>query len=132
VARNGGFENVAEGFFDHGDAARVPVRYLAALLAGGDESSVRDALRKQQAVRWHRRAATVGDVDAGLVQRRLAEADCSPEQAEAIYRLTSLASAAERFVLPPASREEAIEATEHPLAVKQRTGFGFVAGPRKD
>jgi nitrate reductase / nitrite oxidoreductase, beta subunit len=132
VARNAGFENVAEGFFDHGDAARVPVRYLAALLAGGDESSVRYALRKQQAVRWHRRAATAGDVDADLVQRRLAEADCRPEQAEAIYRLTSLSSAAERFVLPPASREEAIEATEHPLAVKQRTGFGFVAGPRKD
>ena len=55
----------------------------------------------------------------------LAEADCTVEQAEAIYRLTSIASLDDRFVIPPSHREEAIEMLEEPLEAKGFEGFGL-------
>jgi nitrate reductase beta subunit len=131
AAGTGAMENIADGFFHDIDAARVPVRYLAALLAGGDERAVRYALRKQKAVRWHRRAETVGDTDAATAQRMLDEADCSVEDADAIYRLTSLATLEDRFVVPPPFREGAIETSEDPLGAKQSAGFGFLSGPHR-
>jgi len=91
------------------DEARVPVKYLASLFGGGDEAPVRYALRKEKAVRASRRAATVGDIDAAAVEQQLHDADCSDAEADEIYRLTTLATNAERFVVPPPFREQAIE-----------------------
>jgi nitrate reductase beta subunit len=113
------------------DSSRVPLRYLAHLFGAGHEGQVRYALRKQKAVRVHRRALTVGDVSLELAQRALREADSSPDEAEAIYRLTSLCTFDDRFVIPPAHREEAIELMEDPLEHKQGVGFGFLSGPRR-
>jgi nitrate reductase beta subunit len=92
---------------------------------------VRYALRKQKAVRWYRRALTVGDVETSVAERMLREADSSPEEAEAIYRLTSLCTFEDRFVIPPMHREEAIQMMEDPLEHKQNVGFGFMTGPRR-
>jgi nitrate reductase beta subunit len=89
--------------------ARVSVKFLASLFGGGDESPIRHALRKEIAVRASRRAATVGDVNRAEVDRLLREADCSDDEADAIYRLTTLATVADRFVVPPAFREQAVE-----------------------
>ena len=61
----------------------------------------------------------------------LREADCTPEEAEAIYRLTSLCTFDDRFVIPPMHREQAIEMLEDPLEHKQGAGFGFLSGPRR-
>jgi len=61
----------------------------------------------------------------------LREADCSVEEAEAIYKLTSLCTFEERFVIPPMHREQAIEMLEDPQEHKQGVGFGFLAGPRR-
>ncbi len=108
--RDGTVENVADGPFADGDRTRLPITYLAALFGAGDEAPVRYALRKQQAVRAYRRAATVGDLAPDVAAGLLREADSSPEQAEAIYRLTSLCTAADRFALPSSSRESAVEA----------------------
>ncbi|NLH10376.1 MAG: hypothetical protein GX464_03410 [Holophagae bacterium] len=69
--------------------------------------------------------------ERAVAERMLREADCSPEEAEAIYRLTSLAALEERFVIPPMHREEAIAMTEDPLEHKQGTGFGFIGPPRR-
>jgi nitrate reductase beta subunit len=124
--RDGAYENADAPFFD-ADSARLPLRFLAALFGAGQEAPVRYALRKQQAVRAYRRSVTVGDVGRATAQRRLAEADSSAEQAEAIYRLTSLPRVSDRFVLPPGGRESAIEKLEDPLEHKRRAGFGFVA-----
>ena len=74
---------------------------------------------------------TVGDVEMQLAERMLREADCSVEEAEAIYRLTSLCTVEDRYVIPPAHREEAIEALRDPHEHKQETGFGFLTGPRR-
>ena len=90
---------------------------------------MRYALRKEIAVRWHRRAATVGDVDAEALARALEAADCTPSEAEAIYRMTALSTFHERIVVPPAARERAIEATEDALHRKESAGFGFLERP---
>ncbi|HPW56422.1 MAG: nitrate reductase subunit beta [Thermoanaerobaculaceae bacterium] len=124
-------EHVSDDLFHDIDAARVPMAFLARLFGAGHEGKVRYALRKQKAVRWWRRALTVGDVERAVAERMLREADCSPEEAEAIYRLTSLAALEERFVIPPMHREEAIAMTEDPLEHKQGTGFGFIGPPRR-
>jgi nitrate reductase beta subunit len=101
------------------------------MFSAGAEAPVRYALRKQQAVRAYRRAATVGDVDAPAARALLASADCSEAQADAIHALTSLCRAADRFVLPPAERETAIEPTQAPLAHRQAVGFGFLSRPKE-
>jgi nitrate reductase beta subunit len=95
-------------FFHDIESSRVPIAYLAKLLGCNQENKVRYALRKQKAVRWYRRAVTVGDITLEMAQRMLAEADCSMEEAEAIYRLTSLCTFDDRFVIPPMHREEAL------------------------
>jgi nitrate reductase beta subunit len=64
-------------------------------------------------------------------ERMLKEADCSVDEAEAIYRLTALNSEEERFVIPPAHREEAVESLQDPLARQQSTGFGFLSAPER-
>jgi nitrate reductase beta subunit len=103
--RAGAVENTDAGFFEAIDEARIPIRYMASLFSVGQDGPVRYALRKQQAVRAHRRALTVGDLPADVVDRQLQAADCSAAEAEAIYRLTALCRASDRFVLPPAQRE---------------------------
>ena len=129
AVRDGLAENAAPGFFDT-DSARLPIKYMASLFSAGSEGPVRYALRKQQAVRAYRRAAAVGDLDGGETARILEQADCTVEQAEAIYRLTSLCRARDRFVLPPAGRESAVEAIETPQEQKEAAGFGFLTRNR--
>jgi nitrate reductase beta subunit len=107
------------------------MKYLANLLGAGQEGKVRYALRKQKAVRWYRRAVTVGDVEMHTAERMLAEADSSIAEAEAIYQLTSLCTFDERFVIPPMHREQAIEMLGDPMTHKQSVGFGFIEGPRR-
>jgi nitrate reductase beta subunit len=130
-SQDGTVEHVSSDLFHDIEESRVPVKFLANLLGAGHEGKVRYALRKQKAVRWYRRAVTVGDVDMATAQRILREADCSAQEAEAIYRLTSLCTFEERFVIPPMYREEAIQMMEDPQEHKQSAGFGFLTGPRR-
>ncbi|MBK5293611.1 MAG: nitrate reductase subunit beta, partial [Acidobacteriia bacterium] len=106
--------HVSDKLFHDIDESRVPVKFLANLFGAGHEGKVRYALRKQKAVRWLRRALTVGDVDMATAEAMLREADSSAEEADAIYRLTSLCTFEDRFVIPPAHREEAIEMMRDP------------------
>ncbi len=128
---NGVVEQEAGDFFHDIDSARVPVKFLANLFGAGYESQVRYALRKQKAVRWWRRAVTVGDVTREYAEAMLRQADSSPEEAEAIYKLTALCTFEERFVIPPMHREEAIEMMKDPQEHKQGVGFGFMSGPKR-
>jgi nitrate reductase beta subunit len=125
-------EHVSDNLFHDIDESRVPMQYLAKLFGAGHEGHVRYALRKQKAVRIYRRALTVGDIDGETAARALREADCSPEEAEAIYRLTALCTFDDRFVIPPMHREEALAMLDDDLMeAKQSSGFGFVTGPRR-
>jgi nitrate reductase beta subunit len=123
--------HTSDDLFHDIDQSRVPMKFLANLFGAGNEEMVRYALRKQKAVRWYRRALTVGDVTMELAERMLREADSSPEEGEAIYQLTSLCTFEDRFVIPPMHREEALQMLEDPLVNKQASGFGFVAAPRR-
>ena len=51
--------------------------------------------------------------------------------ADEIYRLTSLANFDDRFVIPPAHREEAIEMLESVFEEKGAAGFGFRMAPER-
>jgi nitrate reductase beta subunit len=130
--REGGVvDHVSQELFHDIDQARVPMKFLANLFGAGHEGKVRYALAKQKAVRAYRRAVTVGDLTMESAERLLREAGCTVEEAEAIYKLTSLCTFEERFVIPPMHREEALEMLEDPLVTKQSTGFGFMSGPRR-
>jgi len=120
-----------EDLFHDIDESRVPMKFLANMFGAGHEGKLRYALRKQKAVRLYRRAVTVGDIDADTAARALREADCTPEEAEEIYRLTSLCTFDDRFVIPPMHREEAIQMLEDPHGHRQSVGFGFTAAPRR-
>jgi nitrate reductase beta subunit len=121
----------SDKFFHDLEKARMPIEYLASLLGAGDTGKVDYALRKQMAVRHYRRSVTVGDVDDEMVSRVLQAADCTREEAEAIYKLTSLCNEKDRFVIPPAHREEAIEMMKDTQEHKQEVGFGFLSGPKR-
>ncbi len=121
----------SDALFHDIDSSRVPMQFFANLFGAGHEGVVRYALAKQKAVRWHRRAVTVGDVDRATADRMLQEANCTAEEADEIYRLTSLCKADDRFVIPPMHREQAIEMMKDPQEHKTETGFGFVGGPRR-
>jgi nitrate reductase beta subunit len=45
--------------------------------------------------------------------------------------LTALCTFDERFVIPPAHREEAIEMMQDPQEYKQAVGFGFREEPKR-
>jgi nitrate reductase beta subunit len=122
---------ISNDLFHDIDKSRVPIEFLASLLGAGNTGKVSYALRKQMAVRHYRRSLTVGDVDGEIVDRMLREADSSREEAEAIYRLTALCTFDDRFVIPAAHREEAIEMMKDPLEHKQEVGFGFLSGPKR-
>jgi nitrate reductase beta subunit len=128
---NDTLDHVSGNLFHVIDESRVPMKFLANLFGAGHEGKVRYALYKQKAVRWYRRAVTVGDVSMETAEQMLRQADSSVEEAEAIYRLTSLCTFDDRFVIPPMHREEAIQMLEDPLEHKQGVGFGFTAGPNR-
>jgi len=125
------YETTTEDFFGSLDKARLPIEYMAKLFTAGNVGLLRHALKKMLAVRWMRREETVGDVDKEKVESILAEAGLTREMGEAIYRLTSLPTFDERFVIPPAHREEAIAALSDPLEFKGAAGVGFLQRPER-
>ncbi len=117
--------------FNRLDSARIPVKYLANLFSAGNEAPVRSALRKMLAVRTYmRRKSVEGEIDDGVLAL-LEEAGLTPEETEAIYRLTTLPTLDERFVLPPYHREMSVEALKDPLAHKGETGLGYIQAPQR-
>ncbi|MGC4001349.1 MAG: nitrate reductase subunit beta [Anaeromyxobacter sp.] len=115
-------------FFTSLERARLPVRYLASLFTAGNEELVRRTYRKLMAVRLHRRATQVGDLPAAAAAGALAEARLEPAQADAIYRLTALASMDERIVVPPMLREQLAEPAIEPQR-QNAAGFAYLRAP---
>jgi nitrate reductase beta subunit len=113
------------------DQARIPIRYMASLFSAGNEEVVADVYRKLAAVRVHMRAQKVGNVPPDEVELALRDGKTTAEEAEEIFRLTSMPTFQERFVIPPLAREGAIEAVEDPFTHKQEGGFGFRLGPAR-
>ena len=92
----------AEGYFTALDEMRIPMEYLASLLAAGDVQLVRRAMMRLVAMRIHMRKQTVGDIDDGAAWR---EAGMSAQEIEDMARLLGVAKYDERFVIPTGRRE---------------------------
>ncbi|MBI4411207.1 MAG: hypothetical protein HY541_01835 [Deltaproteobacteria bacterium] len=110
------------------EQARFPLKYLANLLSAGDEGKVKNRLKKLMAVRIYRRHKTVGDISEQKANSALRDVGYTPEMADEVYTLTSLAKFDDRFVIPAAHREQAIEMLEFTGDKKGSTGFGFKEG----
>lgn len=114
------------------EAARLPTEYLASLFSGGNVEIIRKVLRKMLAVRvYMRRKSVEGEVDQVALDA-LEKAELTEAEAEAIYKLTTIPTLDERFVLPPYHREMSIEAEGmDPLAHKGETGVGYLQVPMR-
>jgi nitrate reductase beta subunit len=118
--------------FDHLDRARLPVKYLANLFSVGNEGLIRQILRKMYAVRIFKRHQSLNDGTINdAIRKMLDSANLDETQAEAIYRLTTIPTIDERFVLPPYHREMSIEQINDPLAYKGEVGVGYIEEPKR-
>jgi len=106
------------------EKARMPIKYMASMFSAGNVQVVEEVYRKLIAVRIFKRAQKVKDYQQAEVDAALASGKTNAEEVEAIFRLTSLPTYEERFVVPPLGRESAVEAWEKPLTRKQEAGFG--------
>lgn len=113
------------------DQIRFPLKYIASLFSAGDEELIKEKWKKLMAVRIHRRRVTVGDISEEKAALTLRDAGMTAEIADAVYALTSLPKFEERFVIPAAHREQAIEMLDFTGDTKGETGFGFKSNVRR-
>ncbi len=126
---DGVYNSTSKSLWNGVESNRLPMKYLASLFSAGDTGKVTEVMKRLMAVRLHRRGVTVGDLNAAEISQALKEVQMEPDTADAIFRLTALATFDERFVIPPAHREESIEMLENTGDVKGNTGFGFKEKP---
>ncbi len=131
VEADGMYESTSDSLFAGIDKSRLPMNYLASLFTAGDAEKIRQVLRKLLAVKIHRRGVTVGDLSAQEIEVAMAQVGMQGAEADEIFRLTSLATFEERFLIPPAHREESIEMIEATADAKGETGFGFTQRPER-
>lgn len=117
--------------FTSGERARIPITFMAQLFSAGNEEIVAEVYRKLFAVRVAMRAKKVGDVPDDVRDEALARGATTAGEAEAIYRLTSLPTTDQRFVLPPGTREVSMEELVDPYTRRQEAGFGSTQPPER-
>ena len=104
------------------DQMRIPMAYLASLLAAGDVRLVRDTLVRLVAMRMHMRQRAVGDVDDEALLR---ESGMTAQELEDMARLLGVAKYNERFVIPTARREDVPD----PVYLQGACGLEGIAPP---
>jgi nitrate reductase beta subunit len=104
------------------EAMRIPIAYLANLLAAGDQGVIRNILRKLWAMRVYMRSVHVEGRPRPEV---LAAVGMDPAEMEEMYRLLTIARYEERFVIPPSHRELAEDA----FGLQGVCGLDFAGGP---
>lgn len=129
--KNDTYETTTDTFWGAIEKSRLPMKYLASLFTAGNEAAVEMVLKKLMAVRLHRRDVTVGDLPAHEVKDAMRDSIMDKDTADAIFRLTSLPLFDDRFVIPPAHREEAMEMLESTADTKGNSGFGFIEKPKR-
>jgi nitrate reductase beta subunit len=129
--QEGGVHRLAGDFFSSIENARLPMRYMSRLFAGGNEAPVRQSYQRQLAVRIFKRAQNVGDFTSQQAEKALSEAGLTPIQAEEIYRLTTQPGYSDSFVIPPMGREVAIESAGDTHQRQKESGFGISRPPKR-
>lgn len=131
TVKNDLYDSTTGSFWGSTEEARLPLKYLANLFSAGNTVTIRQVLTKLLAVRMHRRQVTAGDSGNEETLAIMKGSGIDAETADAIFRLTSLAKFEERFVIPAAHREEAIELLEATGDVKGNLGFGMLEKPER-
>jgi nitrate reductase beta subunit len=106
TAAMGGDNADADDVFHAVTKLRIPLEYLAELFAAGDVDVVAGVLMKLAAVRSHMRALTTGWLAAGQDDPAPASVGATAADLERLYRLLAIAKRADRFVIPPAHKEQ--------------------------
>jgi nitrate reductase beta subunit len=125
------YDTSIDEIFGNIDNMRFPLKYMASLFGAGDEEIMAEKLKKLMAIRIYRRYVTVGDISKKKSDAALSEIGFDEATAEAVYKMTSLAKFDDRFVIPAAHREQAIEMLESTADVKGNTGFGWTPKPAR-
>ena len=98
---------------------------------------MRQVYEKLFTIRMYKRAGQVGDVDMAVAKKMMSETGLTAEQCEEIFRLTSLPTFDERFVIPPMHREYATELMSDDglmgsaYEYQAKTGIGFKDKPKR-
>lgn len=112
----------ASDIFPAIDNMRIPVEYLANLLTAGDTERIRDVLRKMAVMRIHMRNQQTGKTsDPALLNL----VGMDTQEVEDMYRLLAIAKYNDRFVIPPAHREEVADLFKE----QGSCGLDFAGGP---
>jgi nitrate reductase beta subunit len=96
------FSESPETMLDNIDGMRIPIRYLANLLAAGDEAPVRLALKQLLALRTYMRSVRV---ENSPDLESLESVGLDRSTAEDMYNLLAIGKHRDRFVVPTARRE---------------------------
>lgn len=94
-----------DGYIPAVDQMRIPIEYLASILAADDKEVVRKVLLKLSAMRVYMRGKTVGGIDEFRQSELVKAANTSPEELEEMARLLGVAKYDERYVIPTGRRE---------------------------
>ncbi|MCP1421581.1 nitrate reductase beta subunit [Paenibacillus sp. DS2363] len=112
----------ANDIFPAIDNMRIPVEYLANLLTAGDTDQIREVLRKMAVMRIHMRNQQTGKTSESELLERVG---MDAQEVEDMYRLLAIAKYNDRFVIPPAHREE----VEDLFSEQGSCGLDFAGGP---
>ncbi|MFB9275159.1 nitrate reductase subunit beta [Cohnella cellulosilytica] len=104
------------------DSMRIPVDYLANLLTAGDSGLIREVLRKMAVMRIHMRNKQTGRVSDPALLETIGQ---SVQTVEDMYRLLAIAKYDDRFVIPPAHREQVADL----YSEQGGCGLDFMGGP---
>jgi nitrate reductase beta subunit len=110
---------------------RIPLEYLASLFTAGDAGAVAGVLMKLAAMRGYMRARTI---DGTVTTSLLESAGMTAADMEAMYRLLAIAKYGERYVIPPAHREQGRLLSQLPTgcSLDGAGGPGMTATPGND
>jgi nitrate reductase / nitrite oxidoreductase, beta subunit len=122
VLEQDGYEANPDDVFPAVDRMRIPVEYLANLLAAGDAGAVRGVLFRLAAMRaYMRKRQVLGEDDPAVA----AAVGMEPDALEQMYRLLAIAKYEDRYVIPQAHTELAQRLAELPGTC----GLDFEGGP---
>lgn len=108
-----------KGIIPDVESLRIPVKYLANMLTAGKEEPVIHALETMLGMRAYMRSVTV---EKKPDEKILKEIGMSKDMMDDMYHVMAIANYEDRFVIPSAHREEAID------AYGERGGCGFTFG----
>jgi nitrate reductase beta subunit len=117
-----GYEADPDQVFPAIEKMRIPVDYLANLLAAGDSEVIRDVLRRLAAMRGHmRKREVLGEHDEQMAH----SVGMTVDDVEDMYRLLAIAKYDDRYVIPKAHREMGDRLMEQ----QGTCGLDFEGGP---